>query len=104
MLNKKLITTIFIFSILLFSISKIKNKTRILEKNISELKLNISKLNTDLHESLLDYNYLSSPKSLTEKIQFLSSEKYDYMPYSKIYLGYENFIHNQKKITKKINE
>ena len=41
MINKKLIISITIFSVLLFFTSIIKNKTRIIEKNISNNKIKI---------------------------------------------------------------
>ena len=62
--KKNFLISIIVFSILLFCTSIIKNKTRIIEKNIFEHNLKISKLNKDLHEGLLDFNYLSSPKNL----------------------------------------
>ncbi len=102
--KKNFLISIIVFSILLFCTSIIKNKTRIIEKNIFEHNLKISKLNKDLHEGLLDFNYLSSPKNLSNNIEFLSNEKYQHMSISQIYLGYESFLDEQKKITKKLNE
>ena len=102
--NKKFLTTILIFSFLLFCTSIVKNKTRVIEKNILNHKTNISNMEKELHESLLDFNYLSSPAQLTKQIEFLSNEKYNHMNISEIYLSYENFIKEQRKISKKINE
>ena len=68
MINKKSLITIFIFSILLFITSIIKNETRKIEKNISKLNSKIKILEKDLYETQLDYFYLSSPKILSEKI------------------------------------
>ena len=71
MINKKSLITILIFSILLFVTSIIKNETRKIEKkNISKLNSKIKILEKDLYETQLDYFYLSSPKILSEKINF----------------------------------
>ena len=102
MFKINLIISIFIFSILLGITSAIKNKTRIIEKSIFEHNLIISKLTKDLHESLLDFNYLSSPKILSKNIEFLSNEKFQHMGISQIYLGYESFFDQQKKVSRKV--
>lgn len=99
--SSKFIISLLVFSFLLFFTSIIKNKTRVIEKNIISYKKKISFLERELHESQLDYFYLSSPKILQEKISFLTNDKYQYMSISKIYLNYDNFIQDQKKITKK---
>ena len=101
MLNTKLIISILVFSFLLFFTSIIKNKTRVIEKNIIFYEKKISNLEKELFESQLDYYYLTSPNSLQEKISFLTSDQYIYMDFSQIYLNYENFILDQKKISKK---
>ncbi len=101
MLNSKLIISIVFFSFLLFCTSIIKNKTRVIEKNIAIYEKKISYLEKELHESQLDFYYLTSPKLLQEKMFFLTNEKYHYMSLSKIYLNYDDFINEQKKISKK---
>ncbi len=98
--SSRLIFSITIFSLLLFCTSIIKNKTRVIEKNILSYESKISKLEKNLYESQLDFYYLSSPKILKEKLSFLTSEEYSYMDYSQIYLDYKNFLIDQKKVTK----
>ena len=90
-----------VFSFLLFFTSIIKNKTRVIEKNIFLYEKKISKLKKELYENQLDFHYLSSPKILQEKISFLTTDKYQYMNYSKIYFDLKSFIADHKKITKK---
>ena len=85
MQNKKLLISIIIFSFLLFFTSIIKNKTRVIEKNINNLEKKISYVEKELYESQLDFHYLSSPK-YSKKISFLTSEQYQFMSLSKIYL------------------
>ncbi len=99
--NAKLIISVSVFSLLLFCTSVIKNKTRIIEKNIESYEKQIFTLKKELFESQLDYNYLTSPKMLQEKLSFLTSDPYQNIRISNIYLDYNNFILGQKKITKK---
>ncbi len=97
----KLTISIVVFSFLLFCTSIIKNKTRVIEKNITSYEKKIFYLEKELYESQLDFSYLTSPKILQEKISFLTNDHYQYMGISKIYLKYDEFIENQKKFTKK---
>ena len=99
--STKLFISIMVFSFLLFFTSIIKNKTRVIEKNIFLYEKKISKLEKELYENQLDFHYLSSPKILQEKISFLTTDKYQYMNYSKIYFDLKSFIADHKKITKK---
>lgn len=99
--NSKLIISISVFSFLLFCTSIIKNKTRVIEKKIIYFEKTVSNLEKELFESQLDYHYLTSPKLLDEKISFLTSDQYQSMSFSKIYLDYNSFIEEQKKISKK---
>ncbi len=99
--NSKLIISIVIFSFLLFFTSIIKNKTRVIEKNITFYQKKISNLDKELYESQLDFYYLTSPKILQEKLSFLTNEEYSYMNISKIYLDLNDFFEDQKKLSKK---
>ena len=94
-----LIISIFIFSILLSITSAIKNKTRIIEKSIYKIDRRVAAIKKDLHETELDYFYLSSPNNLSKKIQDFSAIEYMPMDFSRIYLNYRHFIDYQKKIT-----
>ncbi len=95
----KLIISLVIFSILLGITSAIKNQTRIIEKNIYKIDRKIAVIKKDLHETELDYSYLSSPNNLSVKIKDLAFIEYVPMDFSRIYLNYRNFIDSQKKIT-----
>ena len=64
------------FSILLGVTSAIKNKTRIIEKKIHKIDRRILIMEKDVHETELDYFYVSSPKNLSAKIQNLSLIEY----------------------------
>ena len=95
----KLIISLCIFSILLGITSAIKNQTRIIEKNIYKIDRKITGIEKDLHETELDYSYLSSPNNLSEKIKDLAFIEYMPMDFSRIYLNYRDFTDSQKKIT-----
>ncbi len=95
----KLIISIFIFSILLGTTSAIKNQTRIIEKNIYKIDRKIAVIEKDLHETELDYSYLSSPNNLSKKVRDLAFIDYMPMDFSRIYLNYRDFTNSQKKIT-----
>ena len=95
----KLISLFLIFSILLGVTSLVKNKTRIIEKKIYKVDRRIVIIEKDLHETELDYFYLSSPKNLSAKIDNFSYIEYIPMDFSRIYLNYKNFVNSQKKIS-----
>tara|TARA_Y200000002_G_C22375901_1_gene535122 strand:- start:65 stop:403 length:339 start_codon:yes stop_codon:yes gene_type:complete len=95
----KLILSLLIFSTLLGITSAIKNKTRIIEKKIYKTDNRILIIEKDLHETELDYFYLSSPKNLSARIENLSLVEYIPMDFSKIYFNYTNFEDSQKKIS-----
>tara|TARA_Y100000768_G_scaffold384403_1_gene368380 strand:- start:364 stop:693 length:330 start_codon:yes stop_codon:yes gene_type:complete len=95
----KILISIFIFSILLGFTSVIKTKTRTIEKKIFTIKSSINVIEKDLHETQLDYSYLSSPNFLSKKIKNLSFIEYEPMDFSRIFLSYNEFVNNQKKIS-----
>ena len=99
MFKINLIISIFIFSILLVITSAIKNKTRIIEKNISKIDRKIAAIEKDLHETQLDYFYVSSPGYLSKKIKQLAFIEYMPMDFSRIYFSFRDFNDSQKKIT-----
>tara|TARA_Y100000768_G_scaffold341513_1_gene286038 strand:+ start:85 stop:423 length:339 start_codon:yes stop_codon:yes gene_type:complete len=99
MFKINLIISIFIFSILLGVTSAIKNKTRIIEKSIYKIDKKIAAIEKDLHETQLDYFYVSSPGYLSKKIKQLDFIEYMPMNFSRIYFSYRDFTNSQKKIT-----
>ena len=94
-----LIISICIFSVLLGVTSAIKNQTRVIEKKIHKIDRRILIMEKDVHETELDYFYVSSPKNLSAKIQNLSLIEYIPMDFSRIYSNYINFVDSQKKIS-----
>ena len=103
----KIILSVGIFSFLLGITSIIKTETRIVEKQISLIKQTIAVTKKDLHETQLDYSYLSSPNYLSKKIKELDFIDYIPMDFSRLYLRYSDFNNARNKITilkKKNNE
>ena len=99
MLSKKFLLSIFIFSFFMILTSIIKNKTRIIEKNIFDHQKKIAFLKNELYESQLDYYYLSSPESLSKKILEYSNRDYASIKFSRIYFSLNQFLDEQKKIS-----
>ena len=99
MLKLKIIISVCVFSILLGITSIIKTETRIVEKKIFKVDRKIIVAKKDLHETQLDYSYLSSPGFLELKIAELDLIEYLPMDFSRIYLSYLDFNNTHKKIT-----
>ena len=72
----KIIISLCIFAILLGITSIIKTQTRLVEKRIYKIDIKIAALEKDLHETQLDYSYLSSPSYLSNKIAELNLQEY----------------------------
>ena len=95
----KIIISICIFSILLGITSIIKTKTRIIEKKVYKIDKKIEILKKDLHETQLDYSYLSSPNYISKKKNKFNFNEYFSMDYSRIYLSIVEFNNAQTNIT-----
>jgi hypothetical protein len=106
LLRLKTIISVCIFSILFGFTSIIKTQTRIVEKKNYEISKKILIIEKDLHETQLDFFYLSSPSFLSQKIKELAFIEYQPMDFSRIYLSYLDFSSSKKKIStlKKNNE
>ncbi len=100
MLNRKLFFSLIIFSILITFTSVIKNKTRLIEKNIYNYEKKVSNLQNNLYEAELDYYYLSSPEILSRNILEYSDTEYSSIEYSRIYFSLKQFLSEKEKTTK----
>ena len=76
MLKARLIISISIFVTFLVITSAIKNKTRILEKEIKNLNLEILFKEKNINEAQLDFHYLSSPAEIEKKLNLIGFDKY----------------------------
>ncbi len=112
MFKTKIIISITVFAILLVFTSTIKNKTRIIEKNISNLNVKISLISKSINEAQLDFYYLASPAEIEKKLNLIGLKNYQPIKYSNIFFDISNFtkiqnitsnlkIFNEKNVKKK---
>ncbi len=106
MFEKKIIISTTIFLIFLIITSVIKNKTRIIEKKISNYNVKILIKKKDINESQLDFYYLTSPKEIEKKLNKNQFNSYKPIKFSNIFLNISDFTKIQNKISdlKIINE
>tara|TARA_Y100000817_G_scaffold300475_1_gene279530 strand:- start:120 stop:449 length:330 start_codon:yes stop_codon:yes gene_type:complete len=100
MINKKIISIVMVYILFLVSIPIIKNKTRIIEKNILNFENKIIELEGNLLEAQLEFYYLSSPEILSKNINKYSDINYTNLGLSQIYSNIEHFISEQSKTSK----
>ena len=74
MLKNKIILSIFIFITLFTLTSVLKNQTRIIEKEIFQLKTKINDLEEKIYETKIEYYYLSSHANLDKEIKRVQDE------------------------------
>tara|TARA_Y100000591_G_C21540682_1_gene548723 strand:+ start:143 stop:469 length:327 start_codon:yes stop_codon:yes gene_type:complete len=88
---------IFIFLLLLTSI--IKNETRIIEKKISSLNVEILSKEKDINETQLDFYYLTSPAEIEKRLNTIGFVNYEPIEFSKIFFEISDFMNIENKIT-----
>tara|TARA_B100000945_G_C20019762_1_gene429447 strand:+ start:166 stop:477 length:312 start_codon:yes stop_codon:yes gene_type:complete len=103
MFKKTVILSISIFLIFMFLTPIVKNKTRIIEKNIAKLKSEIYILEKQLIEAEVDYTYLSNPSKLKENLSKLQYKEYLSFDSSRFFLSSEDFFKYYFKQAKKTN-
>ena len=106
MFKMKFIIVITVFISFLLVTSTIKNKTRVIEKNISNLNTKIFIKLSDINETQLDFDYLTSPAEIEKKISIIGFDNYQPIKYSRIFFDISDFTEIQNKISnlKKIDE
>ena len=100
MFKTKLTVSILTFTIFLVVTSIIKNKTRIIEKQISNLNTNILVMKNNINEAQLDFYYLSSPSKLEKKLNIIGFKKYQPVKNSNLYFGFNSFLKFHNSISK----
>ena len=100
MFKKSTIISLCIFFILMFLTPIVKNKTRIIEKNIEKSNKNISILEKQLNDAKIDFIYLSSPEKLKESLLNFNKEKYSNFQHSRIFLSTQDFLNHSSQETK----
>ena len=106
MFKMKFIIAITVFISFLLVTSTIKNKTRVIEKNISNLNTKIFIKTSDINETQLDFDYLTSPAEIEKKISIIGFDNYQPIKYSRIFFDISDFseIQNKTSNLKKIDE
>ena len=99
-LNKKKITILLIYASFFVGIPIIKNETRLIEKKIKNHKSQIAFLENNFSEAYLEFQYLSSPEILEKKVIKNLDINYKNLDISQIYLNFDDFVNEQKKISK----
>ena len=99
MFNRKFIISISIFLFLLIITSFIKNETRAIEKNISNLNVKVLSLKKNINEAQLDFYYLTSPAEIEKKLNSIGFHNYQPIVYSKIFFNVSDFEDIRKKMT-----
>jgi len=95
--NRKKIIIWSIYISFFIAIPLIKNETRLIEKKNQNYKNQILLLEKNLLEANLEFQYLTSPQVLTNKVNENIDIKYNNLKASQIYLNFYNFISAQKK-------
>mgnify|MGYP001361897713 FL=1 len=99
MFKMKFIIALSVFISFLIVTSTIKNKTRVIEKNISNLTTKIFIKTSDINEAQLDFEYLTSPAEIEKKISIIGFDNYQPIKYSRIFFDISDFIEIQNKIS-----
>ena len=105
--NKKytLVISFFIFGLIL--VSTIKNETRKLQKEISNLQFSLNTMKITLHEANLDYQYLTSPDNIDKlakkylETDFTFYKKSQIVPLNEKKETLTKAVNNKKNLTKK---
>ena len=97
MFKTKFIISLTILVIFLLTTSAIKNKTRVIEKQITNLNKIILIKEKNINEAELDFHYLTSPVEIEKKINIIGLNNYQPIKYSNIYLKISdyNIIYNK---------
>ena len=99
MFNSKILISISIFVSFLVFTSVVKNKTRIIEKNILNLSKVISIKSKNINEAQLDFYYLTSPAELEKKLSSIGFNNYQPIKYSSIFFDISDFTKIQNTIS-----
>tara|TARA_B100001063_G_C16477037_1_gene410679 strand:- start:63 stop:401 length:339 start_codon:yes stop_codon:yes gene_type:complete len=106
MFKTKFIISITLLITFLVITSIIKNQTRIIEKQISNLNKQILKKKRDINETQLDFYYLTSPAEIEKKLNIIGFNDYQPIMHSKIFFDISDFdkIQNRTSNLNTLNE
>jgi nitric oxide reductase large subunit len=106
MFRSKIIISVTIFITFLVLTSAIKNKTRIIEKQIIHLNNKILLQKKDFNEAQLEFYYITSPAEIEKKLSLIGFSNYQPIKYSNIFFKISDFDNIQNKFSnlKNLNE
>ena len=106
MFKTKFLICLSIFISFLLVTSSIKNKTRIIEKEISNINSTILEKEKKLNKAQLEFYYLTSPVEIERRLNIIGTENYQPIINSKIFFDISDLINIQNKTSnlKDINE
>ena len=99
MFKMKFIITLSIFISFLIVTSTIKNKTRVIEKKITNLSTKILIKTKDINEAQLDFHYLTSPAEIEKRLSMIEFNNYQPIKYSSIFFNISDFTEIQNKFS-----
>ena len=99
MFKMKFVITLSIFISFLIVTSTIKNKTRVIEKKITNLSTKILIKTKDINEAQLDFHYLTSPAEIEKRLSMIEFNNYQPIKYSSIFFNISDFTEIQNKIS-----
>ena len=97
MFKTKLLVSIFLFIAFFNYYICVKNKTRIIEKQIVNLNSKIFLKEKDINESQLDFYYLTSQQKLRQRVNIIGLKNYEPIIYSKIFFDISDFNNIQSR-------
>ena len=99
MFRTKLIISFAMFVSFLLITSALKNKTRIIEKQISKLDNVILLKKKNINEAELDFHYLTSPVELEKKLNLIGLNNYQPIKHSNIFFNISDLTKIENKIS-----
>ena len=103
MFNSKLFFSLVVFTFFLIITSLVKNQSRIMEKQIKGLNINILTKEKNISEAELEFSYLSSPNEIEKKFKSRDLEKFEPIKNSNIFYDIHDFNIVEKKLSNLIN-
>ena len=99
MFNSKLFFSLAVFTFFLIITSLVKNQSRIIEKQIKGLNINIIAKEKNISEAEMEFSYLSSPNEIEKKFNSGDLEKFQPIKYSNIFYDVQDFNTIEKKLS-----
>ena len=102
MFNSKFFFSLAVFTFLLIITSLVKNQSRIIEKQIKGLNINIIAKEKNISEAEMEFSYLSSPSEIEKKFNN-NLEKFEPIKHSNIFYDVDDLNTLEKKLSNLIN-